>query len=58
MLILPAVLSILSLLSVGISTAPEDAVLVFEKGEGGYYCHKIPYLHRSSSNTVIALAGN
>jgi hypothetical protein len=52
------VLSILSLLSVGISTAPEDAVLVFEKGEGGYYCHKIPYLHRSSSNTLIALAGN
>ena len=40
------------------STAPSDAVLVFTKGEGGYYCHKIPYLLKTQSNVLIALAGN
>ena len=38
------------------ATAPEDASLVFVKGEGGYYCHKIPYLYRTTSNILIALA--
>lgn len=26
------------------------------KGEGGYYCHKIPYLFRTSSNVLLAFA--
>ena len=38
------------------AVAPPGAVVVFERGEGGYYCHKIPYLFRTSSNTLIALA--
>ena len=38
------------------ATAPEDASLIFVKGEGGYYCHKIPYLYRTASNVLIALA--
>ena len=29
---------------------------VFVKGEGGYYCHKIPYLYRTTNNVLIALA--
>lgn len=36
--------------------APEDAVLVFEKGEGGYFCLKIPYLYRTSKGTLIAMS--
>jgi hypothetical protein len=35
---------------------PRDSVLVFGKGEGGYYCHKIPYLLRTKNNVLIALA--
>mmetsp|Transcript_8571 Transcript_8571/g.12794 ORF Transcript_8571/g.12794 Transcript_8571/m.12794 type:complete len:374 (+) Transcript_8571:32-1153(+) len=35
---------------------PADSVLVFNKGEGGYYCHKIPYLYRTYHGTLIALA--
>lgn len=38
------------------ATAPSDSVVVFAKGEGGYYCHKIPYLLRTQANTLIALA--
>ena len=38
------------------ASAPADSVLVFKKGEGGYYCHKIPYLYRTMSNVLIALA--
>ncbi len=36
--------------------SPTDSVLVFQKGEGGYYCHKIPYLFRTVSNVLIAMA--
>lgn len=36
--------------------APSDAVKVFVKGEGGYYCHKIPYLYRTINGVFIALA--
>ena len=35
---------------------PSGAVKVFERGEGGYYCHKIPYLYRTSNGVFIALA--
>ncbi len=35
--------------------APDDAVLVFNKGEEGYYCHRIPYLFHTQSHTLIAL---
>ena len=36
--------------------APLDSSLVFIHGEGGYYCHKIPYLLRTMSNVLIAFA--
>ena len=36
--------------------APEDAVIVFEKGEGGYYCHKIPYIIQTLSGALVAFA--
>jgi hypothetical protein len=36
-------------------SSPEHAVLVFNKGEGGYFCHKIPYLFHTQANTLIAL---
>ncbi len=36
--------------------APIDAVTVFVRGEGGYYCHKIPYLLRTDAGTLIAMA--
>lgn len=36
--------------------APVDSTVVFVKSEGGYYCHKIPYLLRTSNGTLIALA--
>jgi hypothetical protein len=35
--------------------SPNNAVLVFNKGEGGYYCHKIPYLFHTKAETLIAL---
>ena len=35
---------------------PSGAIQVFVRGEGGYYCHKIPYLFRTMSNVLIALA--
>jgi sialidase-1 len=38
------------------AVAPMNSVLVFEKGEGGYYCHKIPYLLLTAKNTLIAFA--
>lgn len=41
---------------VSLSTAPVDSTKVFVRGEGGYYCHKIPYLYRTVSNILIALA--
>jgi sialidase-1 len=37
-------------------TAPLGSVVVFEKGEGGYYCHKIPYLTRTHNNALLAFA--
>jgi hypothetical protein len=37
------------------TTSPENAVLVFDKGEGGYFCHKIPYLFNTKAQTLIAL---
>jgi hypothetical protein len=33
-----------------------DAVTVFQRGEGGYYCQKIPYLLLTSSGALIAFA--
>ncbi len=36
--------------------APFDSTVVFVKSEGGYYCHKIPYLLKTSQGTLIALA--
>ena len=36
--------------------APKDASVVFEKGEGGYFCLKIPYLYRTSQGTLIAMS--
>ena len=38
------------------AVAPKDSVKVFVKGEGGYYCHKIPYLFRTKSNVLLAFA--
>lgn len=38
------------------SRAPLKSVVVFSAGEGGYYCHKIPYLFRTTLNTLIAFA--
>lgn len=46
----------LEILSFDINSSPETAVLVFEKGEGGYYCHKIPYLFHTNDKTLLALA--
>lgn len=40
----------------GQATSPPDAVKVFVRGEGGYYCHKIPYLYRTFNNVLVALA--
>lgn len=34
----------------------EGSIVVFQKGEGQYYCHKIPYLLRTQKNVLIALA--
>jgi hypothetical protein len=39
-----------------VGNRPLDSVVVFAKGEGGYFCHKIPYLYRTSSGTLLALA--
>ena len=36
--------------------APFDSTVVFVKSEGGYYCHKIPYLLKTSQGTLIAFA--
>ena len=44
------------LLTICIAKAPLDSTIVFAKGEGGYYCHKIPYLLTTSDNTLIAFA--
>lgn len=44
------------LISNAICYAPSGSVKVFVKGEAGYYCHKIPYLLRTHSNTLIAVA--
>lgn len=49
-------IALLSLLCVSQAGAPNDASVIFERGEGGYYCHKIPYLYRTVSNVLIALA--
>jgi hypothetical protein len=35
---------------------PLTSTVVFSKGEGNYYCHKIPYLYRTISGSLIALA--
>lgn len=51
-----AIASIFALHYAVVSTAPEDALVVFTRGEGGYYCHKIPYLLRTFSGILIALA--
>lgn len=39
-----------------LALAPNSSVLVFQKGEGGYYCHKIPYLLLTSQSNLIAFA--
>ncbi len=38
------------------SKRPADAISVFVAGEGGYYCHKIPYLFRTNSGSLLAFA--
>ncbi len=38
------------------TTRPVDAITVFSQGEGGYYCHKIPYLYRTNQGTLLAFA--
>lgn len=35
---------------------PLDAVVVYSKGEGGYYCQRIPTLYRTISGTLLAMA--
>eukprot|EP01031_Cornospumella_fuschlensis_P025205 gene25205-30446_t len=45
-----------SLLIIAHAVAPDGSVVVFTKGEGGYYCHKIPYLFSTLNGTLIALA--
>ncbi len=45
-----------ALIGVVNATAPPDSTLVFAKGEGGYYCHKIPYMLRTMTNVLVALA--
>jgi len=40
----------------GSSSAPSDAIKVFVRGEGNYYCHKIPTLYRTSENVLLAFA--
>jgi hypothetical protein len=52
------IIASLFLLSVGLIRAerPDTSVVVFAKGEAGYYCHKIPYLFRTQSGSLIALA--
>lgn len=47
---------LLSLFTASYATAPKSSVVVFSKGEGGYYCHKIPYLIHTQRGTLIALA--
>jgi sialidase-1 len=61
--VMPAVLLVVAWLSVlavivvcSIGNAPNDAVLVFEKEESGYFCLKIPYLYRTSKGTLIAMS--
>jgi hypothetical protein len=39
-----------------IAKRPLTSTVVFSKGEGGYYCHRIPYLLRTLSGSLIALA--
>jgi hypothetical protein len=39
-----------------VGNRPLDSVVVFTKGEGGYFCHKIPYLYRTCNGTLLALA--
>lgn len=40
-----------------VNASPRDgSIVVFQKGEGQYYCHKIPYLLRTQKNVLIALA--
>lgn len=46
----------LSCLYAAEAIAPVDSVLVFSRGEGGYYCHKIPYLLRTLSGVLLAFA--
>ena len=50
------VTTIFVLLNTGLAEAPEGSVVVFAKGEGGYYCHKIPYLLVTKSNSLLAFA--
>ena len=54
--ILTALVAVLGLLGRGHCKAPTDAVTVFQRGEGGYYCQKIPYLLLTSSGALIAFA--
>jgi sialidase-1 len=37
-------------------SGPDNSILVFEAGEGGYFCLKIPYLFRTSAGTLIAMS--
>jgi sialidase-1 len=39
-----------------IASAPAGSIVVFERGEGGYYCHKIPYIQQTTSGALLAFA--
>lgn len=56
MCLFPALFLIIVIFAYVHAEAPSGSVVVFSKGEGGYYCHKIPYLLRTSANTLIAMA--
>jgi sialidase-1 len=43
-------------LTIASGSAPDDATKVFVKGEGGYFCHKIPTLFSTTDNVLLAFA--
>jgi len=52
----PAVLFLILATSLSAAAAELTPVVVFVKGEAGYYCHKIPYLFLTAGNTLLAFA--
>ena len=53
--LLPLIVLLIST-SLAYCSAPEGSSVIFSKGEGGYYCHKIPVLFRTHANTLLAFA--